>query len=130
MKKNIIIFITTILLSSCSEKKEEKTVEADLEKITVAIEERNKRNIRYDTEKIEILSIIYGVQKDTLDKIILDYINATPIDFVSMLDTVNRDNYKHIRVIDSLSSLYKVDKTDFAKIIYDYKFKNENGNED
>lgn len=130
MKKNIIIFITTILLSSCSEKKEEKTVEADLEKITVAIEEINKRNIRYDTEKIEILSIIYGVQKDTLDKIILDYINATPIDFVSMLDTVNRDNYKHIRVIDSLSSLYKVNKTDFAKIIYDYKFKNENGNED
>lgn len=130
MKKNIIILITAILLSSCSEKKEEKTDEADLEKITIAIEKNNKRNIRYDTEKIEILSIIYGVQKDTLDKIILDYVNATPIDFVSMLDTVNRDNYKHIRIIDSLSSLYKIDKTDIAKILYDYKFKNENGNED
>lgn len=130
MKKNIIILITAILLSSCSEKKEEKTNDADLDKITKAIEERNKFNIKYNTEQIEILSIIYDVQKDTLNKIILDYINATPTEFITILDTVDRDNYKHLRVIDSLSSIYKIDKVTVAKIIYDYKFKNKKGNED
>lgn len=130
MKKNIIILITAILLSSCSEKKEEKTNDADLDKITKAIEERNKFNIKYNTEQIEILSIIYDVQKDTLNKIILDYINATPTEFITILDTVDRDNYKHLRVIDSLSSTYKIDKVTVAKIIYDYKFKNKKGNED
>jgi len=130
MKKNIIILVTAILLLSCSEKKEEKTNDADLDKITKAIEERNKFNIKYNTEQIEILSIIYDVQKDTLNKIILDYINATPTEFITILDTVDRDNYKHLRVIDSLSSIYKIDKVTVAKIIYDYKFKNKKGNED
>ena len=126
MKKIIIIFITTISFLSCSDtKKNEKKSEIEAENISKVINDRNKWRLGFDTEKIEILSIIYGIQIDTLDNIILDYINSTPTNLSVLSDSIHEDKNKYVKIIDSLSGVYKINKTDLAKIIYDYKFKSK-----
>jgi hypothetical protein len=131
MKKIFMLFITTIFIFSCSEEKKDdsknlKNSVTETEKIDTSMSDFNRTRVQIDAEEIEILSIIYGIQKDTLNNIILDYLNSTPLNFDFLNDSLPKGEHKYEKIIDSLSSVYKVKKTDFAKIIYDYKFKKIN----
>jgi hypothetical protein len=121
MKKKLLILTATIFIFGCSNYGKKKK-ESDNKSDTISIFEPIE--IDYDYERIQLLSIIHGIDKDTLKKIISDYDNSTPSIFTRISLESTEDKTDYYKTIDSLSILYKINKTDIAKIIYDYKYNN------
>jgi hypothetical protein len=128
--KIIKIIIVVFLFIGCSNSKKEKEQISDAERdkdINEFISGFAKHSIENDTEKLALLSIMHGIDKDTIKYILTDYSTAT-----QEFNYEKKQKLDFIKIIDSISAKYKITKKEAAKVIsdYQYKFKEESNNEE
>jgi hypothetical protein len=128
--KTIKMIIVVFLFIGCSNSKKEKEQISNVESEKNAnelISHLTKYAIENDTEKIALLSIMHGIDKDTIKYILTDYSTAT-----QEFNYEKKQKLDFIKIIDSISTKYKINKKEAAKVIsdYQYKFKEESNSEE
>ncbi len=124
------MIIVVFLFIGCSNSKKEKEQISNVESEKNAnelISHLTKYAIENDTEKIALLSIMHGIDKDTIKYILTDYSTAT-----QEFNYEKKQKLDFIKIIDSISTKYKINKKEAAKVIsdYQYKFKEESNSEE
>ena len=121
--KIIIVMFLFIGCSNSSKDKEEEVSDTERDKkMNKFISDINKNAIENDKEKIALLSVIHEIDKDTIKYILTDYSTAT-----EEFNYEKELKLDYIKIIDSISSKYKINKKQTAEVIsdYNYKFKEE-----
>lgn len=108
--KKIIILIISCLLFSCEESKKQDSIN-DVVKIRKISEEY----VKYNGEKITLLSISKGIPCDTLQSILVDYYTER-----GMLESGTVKNYENI--ILKISDKYNLPKRIIASFIYNFEY--------
>jgi hypothetical protein len=125
MKKSILFCVIIFTILSCSETKKEDKKENNVstENFNKTMEMFNEIQLDINKEQIEILSVASQIQKDTLKKIIKEYLSA-----INETDYDKRKKINYTQIIDSISAKYKIDKANLAETLYNYKYTNKNEN--
>lgn len=125
MKKIILFIVIFCTILSCSENKKEDKKEKDFstENFNKTMEMFDEIELDINKEKIEILSVASQIEKDTLKKIIKEYLSAT-----NETDYDKREKINYAQIINSISDKYNIDKSNLAETLYKYKYLNKNEN--
>lgn len=117
------MIIFTILSCSETKKEDKKENNVSTENFNKTMEMFNEIQLDINKEQIEILSVASQIQKDTLKKIIKEYLSA-----INETDYDKRKKINYTQIIDSISAKYKIDKANLAETLYNYKYTNKNEN--